>query len=109
LGGTPGEPYTVQRWEQGWEYDTLATKLHRAGRYAEAAAVLRRGLEERPELTGLHHDRACFTALAGNTEEAFEHLALAIEHSPSIREFPRTDPDFDGVRDDPRFVELVGE
>ena len=71
--------------------------------------MLPRGLEERAELRGLHDNLACFTALAGNIEEAFENLALAIDDSPGIRELARADPDFDGVRDDPRFVELVGE
>jgi len=71
--------------------------------------VLPRGLEKRPELTGLQDNLACFAAHAGNTEEAFAHLALAIEDSPGLREFARADPDFDGVRDEPRFLELVGE
>lgn len=108
LGGKPGEAYSVQRWEQGWEYNTPAMEHYRAGRYAEAADVLRKGLAERPELVGLHYNLACFAALAGETDEAFEHLERAIDDSPGIRDFARQDPDFDPVRDDPRFVELVG-
>lgn len=108
LGGKPGEAYSVQRWEQGWEYNTPAMEHYRAGRYAEAADVLRKGLAERPELVGLHYNLACFAALAGETDEAFEHLERAIDDSAGIRDFARQDPDFDPVRDDPRFVELVG-
>jgi len=108
LGGKPGEAYSVQRWEQGWEYNTPAMEHYRAGRYAEAAAVLRKGLAERPELVGLHYKLACFAALAGETDEAFEHLELAIDDSPGIREFAGQDSDFDPVRDDARFAELVG-
>jgi len=108
LGGKPGEAYSVQRWEQGWEYNTPAMEHYRAGRYAEAADVLRKGLAEHPELVGLHYNLACFAALAGETDEAFEHLARAIDDSPSIRDFARGDSDFDPVRDDARFAELVG-
>ena len=108
-GGKPGEAYSVQRWEQGWEYNTPAMALYRAERYAEAADVLRKGLAEHPGLVGLHYNLACFTALAGETDEALEHLETAIKDSPGIRDFARADPDFEAVRDDPRFVIIVGK
>ena len=46
-------------------------------------------------------------ALAGRTNDAIGHLRLAIERSPRFREFAAGDSDFDPIRDEPAFKELV--
>ena len=56
-----------------------------------------------------HYNLACLESIAGNVDAALEHLAKASEKAPGCRQLARRDPDFDFIRDDPRFRELVGE
>ncbi len=37
-----------------------------------------------------------------------DHLGQSIAIDESFREFAQTDSDFDSIRDDPRFKQLVG-
>lgn len=109
VGSKPGEPYSVQQWEQGWEYNQPALQLYRQGRYSEATDVLRKGTVAMPEHAGIHYNLACFAALSGSTDEAFEHLRRSIELHPPFREAARDDSDFDPIRNHPRFAEEVAE
>ena len=52
---------------------------------------------------------ACCESLAGRPAEAIEHLRHAIDRSERLRPFAREDSDFDPIRDEPAFKELVGE
>ena len=54
------------------------------------------------------YNRACFEAICGYTEEALKLLKIGIEKKQSDIEWARQDPDFDFIRDDPRFKEFVG-
>ena len=104
LGGTPGRAYEPD----GWELWAPLNRLYEAGEYAEAAD---RGLElaeAHPEYPGLLYNVACCESLAGRQAEAIEHLRRAIERSERSRSFARGDSDFDPIRDDPAFKELVG-
>lgn len=47
---------------------------------------------------------ASFHALAGNPDQALRHLA---EANPSWLDYARWDPDWDDLRDDPRFIALL--
>jgi hypothetical protein len=51
---------------------------------------------------------ACCESLAGRTADAIEHLRLAIERSRSCASLAAKDSDFDPIRDDPAFQELIG-
>lgn len=59
-----------------------------------------------------HHDLArfnlaCYLALAGDTEAAIEELSIACGLNAECRDFARDEPDFDSLRTDTRFRELV--
>jgi hypothetical protein len=51
---------------------------------------------------------ACCESLLGCTGDALEHLRRAIAASDRMRSLAREDSDFDPIRDDPGFRELVG-
>lgn len=55
------------------------------------------------------YNRARFDAICGNVDEAFSLLKVALEKKQTSKEWARRDPDFDFIRDDPRFKTLVGE
>ena len=99
-------PDTVQRYDpELWE---PARPLYEAGKYAEAADRGRELLEAHPNLAYLHYQVACCESLAGRTTESLEHLRRAIEKWEGCRELARGDSDFDRIRGEPAFAELVG-
>jgi tetratricopeptide (TPR) repeat protein len=104
LGGTPGKAYEPA----GYEVWAPLVPLYQAGEYAEAADRGRELIEAYPEYMGLLYNVACCESLAGRTADAIEHLRLAIERSDRSRSLAATDPDFDPIREDPAFKELVG-
>ncbi len=54
------------------------------------------------------YNRAIFAAISGEVEESLVLLAEAIAEAPGQRALAKSDPDFDFIRDDPRFQALVG-
>lgn len=103
LGGTPGMAYEAT----GWELWTPLDALYAAGEYAEAADRGRELIETHPEYPGLLYNLACCESLAGRAADAVEHLRRAIQRSDRSRVMAREDPDFDPIRHDSAFNELV--
>ena len=104
LGGTPGQVYEPN----GWELWAPLRPLYESGEYAEAADRGRKLCEAHPEYPGLLYNLACCESLAGRSAEAIEHLRLAIDRSEQTRSFAAGDTDFDPIRDEPAFKELLG-
>jgi tetratricopeptide (TPR) repeat protein len=104
LGGTPGKAYEPF----GWEIWAPAHRLYEAGDYAGAADRARELVEANPEYAGLLYNVACCESLAGRTADAIEHLRQAIDRSERFRSLAAEDSDFDPIRDEPAFKELVG-
>ena len=50
---------------------------------------------------------ACCESLAGRTADAIEHLRLAVDGAERFRSFAAGDADFDPIRDQLAFNELV--
>jgi hypothetical protein len=105
VGAKPGEVYEPS----GWEVWRPIHHLYEAGRYAEAADRGRELADAHPEYAGLLYNVACCESLAGRTADALEHLRLAIERSESARSLAARDSDFDPIRDEPRFKELLAD
>jgi tetratricopeptide (TPR) repeat protein len=103
VGGTPGEAYEPH----GYEIWAPLRPLYEAGDYAEVADRLRVVAEAHPDYADLFYNLACCESLAGQTAEALEHLRKAIELSDQVREYAKADSDFDPVRDEPAFQELI--
>ena len=82
--------------------------LYDAGRYAEAADRGRELIEAHPHQAYLYYNVACCESLAGRTADAIEHLREAIDKWEGCREMARGDSDFDPIRSEPAFEELVG-
>jgi tetratricopeptide (TPR) repeat protein len=56
-----------------------------------------------------YYNLACLHSVSENKDKAFEYLKMALVKNISSRVIAKTDPDFDWIRDDPRFAEIVGE
>jgi hypothetical protein len=98
-----GLPDTVER--QVWE---PLRPLYEAGRYAEAADRARELVEAHPQDARLLYNVACCESLAGRPVDAIEHLRRAIESAEQVRSLAIDDPDFDPIRGEPEFAQLIG-
>ncbi|HET6848256.1 MAG TPA: hypothetical protein VFH74_05320 [Gaiellales bacterium] len=104
MGGRPGEVYEPS----GFELWAPIAPLYEQGQYEEAADRAAPLADAHPEYPGLAYNTACLESLAGRPQQAIEHLRRAIESSERFREWAQGDSDFDAVRDEPGFRELVG-
>jgi tetratricopeptide (TPR) repeat protein len=104
VGGTPGQAYEPH----GWELWAPLRPLYEAGEYAEAADRGRALVEAHPEYADLFYNVACCESLAGRTTDAIDHLRRAIDMSERFRAYAKDDSDFDPIRDEPAFKELIG-
>jgi hypothetical protein len=99
-------PDSIQRYApELWE---PARSLYDEGRYAEAADKGRELIESHGEQAHLYYNTACCESLAGRTSEAVEHLGRAIALWPGCRDMAQGDSDFDPIRGEPGFRELMG-
>ena len=104
VGGTPGRVYQPH----GWEVWAPLAPLYRDGKYDEAADRGRELADAHPEYPELFYNVACCESLAGRTDDAIGHLRQAIAASDVCRTLAEKDSDFDPIRDEPAFKELVG-
>ena len=104
LGGTPGQAYEPH----GWELWAPLRPLYEAGEYAEVADRGRVLVEANPEYAELFYNVACCESLAGRTSDALDHLRRAIDMSERFRAYAKDDSNFDPIRDEPAFKELIG-
>ena len=103
MGATPGQVYVPE----GWEVWSPLNPLYEAGDYGAAADRGRELLEAYPQYPGLAYNVACCASLAGRAADAIEHLGRAIEHSGRFRSYAKEDSDFDPIRDEPAFKQLI--
>jgi hypothetical protein len=76
--------------------------------YAAALETTKRALETYPDNAYLLYNIACMESLLGHDEAALTALAESVAQWDQYKEQARGDDDFASLRDDPRFVELVG-
>ncbi len=61
-----------------------------------------------PNSAGALFNRACIFSIKGEVGKALADLRRAISLDGQYLDLARTDPEFEGIRDDPRFKTLVG-
>jgi tetratricopeptide (TPR) repeat protein len=81
--------------------------LYESGNYGEAADRGRKLIEAYPGQGYLYYNVACYESFAGQTSEAVEHLRQAIGVWEGCREMAKEDSDFDPIRSEPAFEELI--
>jgi tetratricopeptide (TPR) repeat protein len=85
----------------GWCYK-------RVGDMPKAIESLERALVIEPGEAILHYNLACYWSLARDRRQALRHLARALKIDGNFRELIADEPDFDPIRDDPLFQNILG-
>ncbi len=91
--------------DQAW---AALQPLYEAGEYAQVADCARELIEANPDNAGLLYNVSCCESLAGRPDDAIGHLRRAIDRDEEFRESAAEDSDFDPIREQPAFKELVG-
>ncbi len=104
LGSTPGKAYEAF----GAEIWLPLNHLYESGKYAEAADQGREVVEAHPEYPAPLYNLACCESLAGRPADAVKHLRMAIDRKEQLRSMAAEDSDFDPIREEPAFKELIG-
>ena len=81
--------------------------LHNRGEYEEALKALRQAAEIHPKNEHVLYCLAATAARAGDTPSALKALRSAVAASPANRAQAKGDSDFDPIREDEEFIELV--
>jgi tetratricopeptide (TPR) repeat protein len=105
VGGAPGKAYEAL----GWEVWGPLRPLYEAGEYGEVVDRGRELIEAYPQYAVPLYNLACCESLAGYTTDAIEHLRQAIDRSEQLRSYAKDDSDFDAIRNEPGFKELIGD
>jgi tetratricopeptide (TPR) repeat protein len=102
MGGEPGKPYRAG----GFEVWAPIEPLYKAGRYEEAAALGKEAADRYPQYSMVVYNIACCEAMAGRTDDAIEHLGVAIAGNEDVKKWAAGDSDLESLREDPRFQKL---
>ena len=91
---------------QAW--NNRGISLKNLGRYEEAISSYDKAVEFKPDLHQAWYNKSCLYALQSNIEQAIENLQIAINlHPEKVREWTKTNSDFDAIREDERFQALL--
>jgi tetratricopeptide (TPR) repeat protein len=104
VGGRRGEAYRVP---PGGELGDFFEHYNEKD-YEGALAACHVALEKFPENALILYNIACMQSMLGHRDEALETLRTALEGWPQFKENALKDDDFLSLREDARFLELVG-
>ncbi len=104
-GAKPGIAWEPAPWEDFY----VAFAYRSSGKVSEARALVEETLARHPDTWQGEFNAACFEALEGDDDAAFDHLRLAIERGPGdVRALAADDGDLARLRADARWQEVVG-
>jgi tetratricopeptide (TPR) repeat protein len=104
VGGRRGEAYRVP---PGGELGDFFEHYNEKD-YEGALAACHVALEKFPGNALILYNIACMQSMLGNGDDALGTLSTALEGWPQFKENAQKDDDFAAIREDPRFLELLG-
>jgi tetratricopeptide (TPR) repeat protein len=88
-------------------WNNRGVTLSNLGRDREAITSYKEALKTFSNDANVIYNQACCYALQADIEAAIAHIQQAIALDPNYREMAKTDSDFDRIRDDQRFQNLL--
>lgn len=104
VGGRRGEAYRPSPGAELYDFFQHYNEQDWEG----ALAACRVALEKHPGNALILYNIACMQSMLGRGEEALATLSESVEKWPKFKENARADDDFASLREDSRFVALVG-
>jgi tetratricopeptide (TPR) repeat protein len=104
VGGRRGKAYRVPPGGELFDFFEHYNKQD----YEGALAACHVALEKFPGNALILYNIACMQSLLGRGDEALETLGVSVDKWPQFKENAKADDDFASLREDPRFLELVG-
>lgn len=104
VGAKVGEVFKPSEWERS----APAFEFFAKKEYDKAYDVLAKVHDEYPDDATVLYNLACAESMLGRTDEAITHLERSTASQERLRELAKTDTDFDPIREDARFKDLVG-
>jgi tetratricopeptide (TPR) repeat protein len=102
-----GDQKTSVRLKSAADFVAWGVMLHNQGDYAEAIKQFRLATEEEPKNEHALYCLAASSARAGEADAALSALRDAIALSPESRAQARSDSDFEPLRDEDAFLDLI--
>ncbi|MDZ8105466.1 MAG: tetratricopeptide repeat protein [Nostoc sp. DedQUE12a] len=90
-----------------YAWNNRGIALRNLGRFEDAIASYDQATNIKPDKNNPWYNKACCYSLLGNIDLAIENLQQAINLNPECREIAKTDADFDNIREDLRFQDLI--
>jgi tetratricopeptide (TPR) repeat protein len=84
-----------------------AVLLANDGDYDDALPLFERALVGNPDSPKVLYARASTWALKGNADAAVADLRRAISADPAVRFQAANDPDFEPIREEPAFIDII--
>jgi adenylate cyclase len=104
-----GEPKNRARPSEKASNAPKARSLYEDGQKERAIEWSKRSLELHPDDVGALVNAACLHGKAGHKEAALEFLERVFACGWGKRDWVEHDPDYDVLRDDPRFQQLLAK
>lgn len=104
IGGRRGEPYRLPPGAELFDF----FERYNSEDWEGALAACHVALDKHPGNALILYNIACMEAKLGRGDDALATLGESVEKWPRFKENAREDDDFASLRDDKRFLELVG-
>ena len=104
VGAKAGEVFKPSEWERS----APAFEFFAKKEYDKAYDVLAKVHADYPDDATVLYNLACAESQLGRTDDAIGHLERSVSDQERFRELARSDSDFDPIREEARFRELVG-
>jgi tetratricopeptide (TPR) repeat protein len=92
--------------KNGGDWYSRGVELHNEERYDDAIAAFAHAIEEGTRVDAATYNIACGYARKGDADRAVDWLRKSLKEGFDLSSYIDKDDDLDGVRSDPRFVEL---
>lgn len=99
--------YLLRHPDDSRAHQFYAFTLKRLGRLEEAKKEMLKGIEQNPNDPIIIYNAACFYALIDDKTAAMENLKRAINNGFENYDYLKHDPDFNGLKEEPDFIELM--
>ncbi len=100
-----GDPPTFE--PSAWEWTFRAAAARTEGDVERAREILDEAAAKFPDSAAVSYEFACFEATAGHRGQALKRLREATAREPDLAAAAREDEDFESLRDDPEFADIV--